>query len=53
VQLSKERAALQLHKGSAEMFPASAYREALIELATEEEQHIQVVEQILSLLSRE
>jgi bacterioferritin len=52
VQLSKEQAALQLHKGSAEMFRAGEHREALIELATEEEQHIQVVEQILSLLSR-
>lgn len=51
VQLSKEQAALQLHKGSAEMFRAGEHREALIELATEEEQHIQVVEQILSLLA--
>ncbi len=51
VQLSKEQAALQLHKGSAEMFPAGAYREELIGLALEEEQHIQVVEQILSMLS--
>ena len=51
VQLSKEQAALQLHKGSAEMFRAGEHSEALIELATEEEQHIQVVEQILSLLA--
>jgi bacterioferritin (cytochrome b1) len=51
VQLSKEQAALQLHKGSAEMFRAGEHREALIELATEEEQHIQVVERILSLLA--
>jgi len=52
VQLSKERAALGLHRGSAEMFTAGAYREALIGLAMEEEQHIQVVERILSMLSR-
>ena len=52
VQLSKEQAALQLHKGSAEMFPAGAYRDALIGLAIEEEQHIQLVEEILSMLAR-
>ena len=51
LQLSKERAALQLHKGSAEMFPEGAYSEALIKLALEEEHHIQVVEQILSMLA--
>jgi bacterioferritin (cytochrome b1) len=51
MQLSKERAALQLHKGSAEMFPPSARSEALSALAKEEEQHIQIVEVILSKLS--
>jgi bacterioferritin (cytochrome b1) len=51
IQLSKERAALQLHKGSAEMFPPNAHSEALSALAKEEEQHIQIVEVILSKLS--
>jgi bacterioferritin len=50
MQLGKERLALQLHKGSAEMSPTSSYREALSALAKEEEQHIQVVERILSIL---
>ena len=52
VQLSKEQGASQLHRGSAEMFPAGAYRDALNGLAMEEEQHIQLVEEILSLLAR-
>ena len=51
VQLSKEQAALQLHKGSAEMFRAGEHSESLIELATEEEHHIQLVEEILSMLA--
>jgi bacterioferritin (cytochrome b1) len=49
-QLAKERQALQLHKGSAETSPIISYRKVLIALATEEEQHIQVVERILSIL---
>jgi len=52
VQLSKEQAALQLHKGSAEMFTAGAHRDALIGLALEEERHIQLVEEIRALLAR-
>lgn len=51
IQLAKERLALQLHKGSAEMSPASSYRKVLSALAEEEEQHIQVVERILSILN--
>jgi len=50
MQLGKERLALQLHKGSAEMSPTSSYREALSALAKEEKQHIQIVERILSIL---
>jgi bacterioferritin (cytochrome b1) len=48
MQLGKERLALQLHKGSAEMAPTSSHREALSALAKEEEEHIQIVERILS-----
>ena len=50
MQLGKERLALQLHKGSAEMSPTSSYRKALSALAKEETQHIQIVERILSIL---
>jgi bacterioferritin (cytochrome b1) len=50
IQLTKERLALQLHKGSAEMSPILSYRKVLNALAEEEEQHIQVVERILSIL---
>jgi bacterioferritin (cytochrome b1) len=51
IQLAKERLALQLHKGSAEMLPISLYSKVLNALAEEEEQHIQVVERILSTLA--
>jgi bacterioferritin len=51
-QLVKERMALQLHKGSAEMMAASPNRDALHALAKEEEDHIQIVEQILSILNK-
>ncbi len=52
IQLSKEREALQQHRGSAEMLPPGAHSEALSALAKEEERHIQLVEQILSMLAR-
>jgi bacterioferritin (cytochrome b1) len=51
IQLAKERLALELHKGSAEMLPISSYSKVLNALAEEEEQHIQVVERILSTLA--
>jgi bacterioferritin (cytochrome b1) len=51
IQRAKERLALQLHKGSAQMSPTSSYRKVLSALAEEEEQHIQVVERILSILN--
>jgi bacterioferritin len=51
VQLSKEQAAQQLHRGSAELFHAGEHREAMIGLANEEERHIHLVEQILSMLA--
>jgi bacterioferritin len=49
-QLAKERLALQLHKGSAEMLPPSSHRKSLSTLAREEEEHVEVVERILSKL---
>lgn len=49
-QLAKERLALQLHKGSAEMSASSSHREALSALAKEEERHIEIVARILSVL---
>ena len=51
MQLAKERLALQLHTGSAEMLSPGSHCELLRALAKEEEQHIQVVERILSILS--
>jgi bacterioferritin (cytochrome b1) len=52
-QLAKERLAMQLHRGSAELVPAGSYRRDLNVLADEEEQHIQVVERILSRLNNQ
>jgi bacterioferritin len=51
MQLGKERLALQLHKGSAEMSPAGLNRTLLSALAKDEEQHVEVVERILALLN--
>ena len=49
-QLAKERMALQLHKGSAEMMAPGPDRDALQALAKEEEYHVQIAERILSIL---
>jgi bacterioferritin len=46
-QLGKERLALQMHRGSAEMLPPGSHSRALRALAMEEERHIQIVERIL------
>ena len=50
-QLARERLALQLHRGSAELMSSSPHSGALSNLAREEEQHIKIVEQILSKLN--
>ena len=51
MQLAKERLALQLHTGSAEMLPPGSHCELLRALAKEEEQHIEIVERILAILN--
>jgi bacterioferritin (cytochrome b1) len=51
MQLAKERLALQLHNGSAEMLPSGSHCELLRALAKEEERHIEIVERILAILN--
>jgi bacterioferritin (cytochrome b1) len=51
MQLGKERLALELHKGSAEISPTGLHRMLLSTLAEDEEEHIEVVERILALLN--
>jgi rubrerythrin len=49
-QLEKEKLALQLHRESADLVPSSSLRGELSALAVEEEQHIKIVNHILSRL---
>ena len=50
-QLEKEKLALQLHRESADLVPSSSLGSKLSSLANEEEQHIQIVNRILSRLN--
>ncbi len=50
-QLEKEKLALQLHRESADLVPSSSLRGELSALAMEEEQHIKIVNHILSRLN--
>ncbi len=49
-QLEKEKLALKLHRESADLVPSSSLQVKLSNLAREEEQHIQIVNCILSRL---
>ena len=49
-QLEKEKLALKLHHESADLVPSSSLQVKLSNLAREEEQHIQIVNRILSRL---
>ncbi len=49
-QLEKEKLALKLHRESADLVPSSSLQVKLSNLAREEEQHIQIVNRILSRL---
>jgi len=49
-QLEKEKLALKLHSESADLVPSSSLQVKLSTLAREEEQHIQIVNRILSRL---
>ena len=49
-QLGKEKLALKLHRESADLVPSSSLQAKLSTLAREEEQHIKIVNRILSRL---
>jgi rubrerythrin len=49
-QLEKEKLALKLHRESADLVPSNSLQVKLSTLAREEEQHIQIVNRILSRL---
>lgn len=51
-QLEKEKLALKLHRESADLVPSSSLGSKLNALANEEEQHIKIVDHILSRLNR-
>ena len=50
-QLEKEKLALKLHRENADLVPSSSLQVKLSALAKEEEQHIQIVNRILSRLN--